>query len=137
MLVGAGVSSIGSMILLLRARGTTNEQPYELIAVDDESAQVPAYLLAFVFPFVFVTGADWRDAVAYGAFAVLVGLLVLRTDLVLVQPVLLAAGYHLYKVQTTSGFGGIMLSSVRPQAGQTIHAVRLSATALKLTIVQP
>jgi len=136
-LAGLAVTAVVSLFGLLQARSTTNAQPFTLTQVRDESGQVPSYLLTFVFPFLFLEVHDWRDVLAYLIFAALVAVLVLQTDLVLVNPLWLAAGYHLYQVQTTSDFNGILMSSRRPQTGQTIEAVRLSPSALKLIVIQP
>jgi hypothetical protein len=132
----AGVVAVASVLLLLLSRSGTNAQPFQLTSVKDESSQVPGYLLTFVFPFMFMDVNSWREGAAWGLFALLTATLVLGTDLVLVSPVLLLAGYHLYRVDTSSGFAGILLSSRRPIRGQTIEAVRLPRGALKLTSIQ-
>ncbi|WP_460870312.1 hypothetical protein, partial [Nocardioides pakistanensis] len=114
----------------------TKSTPVDQGSVADESAQIPGYLLTFVFPFVFLDASDWRDGVAWALFAVLAAALVVTTDLVLVSPVLLLAGYRIYRVETTSGYAGIMLSSFRPHRHQTVEAVQLSAGAIKTVNVQ-
>lgn len=134
-LVGLGVVGVVTVALLLRARQSTNAQPFTLTNVDDESAQVATYLITFVFPFLFLDLGTWRDVVACVGFAALTAALVLTTDLVLVSPTLLLAGYHLYKVTSSSGFSGIMLAKKRPAVGQTVMAVRLPGDALKLTSI--
>jgi hypothetical protein len=137
LLTAVGLLAVVSLLDLLRKRSTISQQPFKLTRVSDVSDQVPGYLLAFVFPFLFISAHDWRDIAAYLLFVAFVALLAMRTDLVLVQPLLMAAGYRLYRVETTSGFSGILLSSAVPAAGQTIAAVHLSASALKLTVIQP
>lgn len=132
----AGSVAVASVLTLLRARSATNEQPFQLTMLQDESSQVPGYLLTFVFPFVFVDVSSWREGATWGLFAILTFFLVLSTDLVLVNPVLLAVGYRLYRIQTSSGFEGLLLSRRRPMQGQTVEAVRLSGEALKLTSIQ-
>lgn len=131
----AGLFAFIGVLLLVSARGATNPQPYKISAVKDESAQVPGYLLTFVFPFVFVDASSWRDALAWFLFAALAAALVASTDLVLVNPVLLLAGYKIYAVESTSGYNGIMLSAVRPRRHQVVEAVQLPSGALKLTSV--
>lgn len=132
----AGVVAVVSVLSLLRARSATNEQPFQLTMLQDESSQVPGYLLTFVFPFVFVDVSSWQEGATWGLFALLTFFLVLSTDLVLVNPILLAVGYRLYRIQTSSGFEGLLLSRRRPMQGQTVEAVRLSGEALKLTSIQ-
>lgn len=131
-----GLAAVVSVLLLIHARSATNAQPFQLTSVEDESSQVPGYLLTFVFPFVFLDVSSWREGVAWVIFAALTAMLVVATDLVLVSPILLIAGYHLYRVETSSGFSGILLSSRRPVRGETVEAVQLSSGALKLTSSQ-
>ena len=50
----AGVAAVVSVLTLLRPRETTNAKPYTLVGNTDESSQVPAYLLTYVFPFLFL-----------------------------------------------------------------------------------
>jgi hypothetical protein len=132
LLIGAlGVLAVLSLLELVLARSMTNQQPFTLTSIRDESAQIPAFLLTYVFPFVFVAIGDWRDALAYGLFALLLLILIVRTDLVLVNPLLLAFGFHLYIVESSSGYHGILLSSKAPKVGETVQAVRLPSGGLK------
>jgi len=134
LVVGAlGILAVLSLAELVQSRGSTNAQPYTLTSLRDESAQVPAFLLTYVFPFVFVTFGDWRDAAAYGLFALLLVVLLVRTDLVLVNPVLLVAGFHLYIIETSSGYRGMIISARHPRVGETIQAVTLPGGTLKQT----
>jgi hypothetical protein len=131
------VIAIISLATLIAARETTNEQPYTLTSVKDESAQVPSYLLTYVFPFIFVDLGSNYDLLAYALFVALLALMLLRTDLILVNPVLLVAGYHLFQIESSTGYKGLLLSRERPQAGQEIKAVSWAAGALKLTQIRP
>jgi len=132
--------AFGSAALLpvvLRARGATSPQPFTIAGVKDESGQVPAYLLTYIFPFLFVTIDDWRDLAAYVVFAALLLVLLLRTDLALVNPLLLAAGYHLYAVETSAGRSVVLVCRERPMAGNQVLATRLSDSTYKLEQVLP
>jgi ABC-type uncharacterized transport system permease subunit len=134
------VMACGSAALLpvvLKARGATSPQPYTIAGVKDESGQVPAYVLAYIFPFLFVTIDNGRDLAAYVVFAALLVVLLLRTDLALVNPLLLAAGYHLYAVETNVGRTVVLVSRERPMAGNQVLVTRLSDSTYKLEKILP
>lgn len=129
------VVSVGLVVLLaraVRARHTTNPQPYTISSVRDESDQVPAYLLTYVFPFIFLSIANKADLLACLVFAFFLLVLVYRTDLAVVNPLLLTIGYHLYRVSTSHGTEIILLAKRRPAIGETIHAVRIADHTYKL-----
>jgi hypothetical protein len=130
LVLAAGAATL-SLSLLLGARATTNAQPLKITELEDESAQVPAYLLTYVFPFVFLDLEDRRDAVAYFLFALLLIILILRTDLWKVNPLLLLSGYHTYVVQRGNGTKSVMFARARPERGETVQVVNLTGGALK------
>ncbi|WP_460793176.1 hypothetical protein [Nocardioides pacificus] len=131
-----GCLAVWSLFGLIAARSATNEQPFKIRSIRDESAQVPAYLLTYLFPFLFLTVSGWRDWVAYAIFAALLVVVIYRTDLVLVNPILLAAGYHVYIIESTSNFEGLLMATKRPLVGQTVNAVHLTPGAVKMTSLQ-
>lgn len=118
--------------LALRERGKTTSQPFSVASVRDDSHQIPTYLLTYVFPFLFVSVSGWQDLVAYGVFVLLLVVLLLRTDLALVNPLLLAVGYHMYAISTTTGSELTVVSRERLLVGNRILAVKLADSAYKL-----
>lgn len=139
--VVAMILLIASLLLIVmlaravRARSTTSAQPFTTEIVTDESEQVPAYLLTYVFPFLFLTFDDGADMIACAIFASLVLVLVYRTDLALVNPLLLIVGFHLFRVQTNSGGSLTLVSKVRPLKGQTFTAVKICEGTYKLVCI--
>lgn len=112
-LLVAAVASVGSLLLLMRARERLSAQRFTLTTVHDESGQVPAYLVTYLLPFVTLNIAGWDDLLGYLLLAAVLIVLVIRTDLVYVQPVLLALGWHLYRAEVESGFSEMVLISNR------------------------
>jgi hypothetical protein len=134
LLLLAVIAALGGL-LLISERSLTNAQPFTIVGLRDESSQVPAYLLTDLFPFVTVGATTWQDWAVYLFFAAFLVLVLVRTDLVLVNPVLLALGYHLYVIESTTRQGIVMVSTRRPAVGQTIEAVHLTKGAVKLVSV--
>jgi hypothetical protein len=135
-LVVISIALTALLIVVLQARRRTTAQPFAVDTIRDESQQIPAYLLTYIFPFLFLSVGGWRDVAAFLVFALLVLILLFRTDLALVNPLLLATGFHLYSLTTTSGKCLILVAKDKPSPGQSILAVRLSDTTYKLESIQ-
>lgn len=113
LLLATAVASVGSLLLLMRARGQLSPQRYTLTSVTDESNQVPAYLVTYLLPFMTLNVAGWDDLLGYALLAGVVVLLVARTDLVYVQPILLAIGWHMFHAGVEHGQAEIVIISNR------------------------
>lgn len=130
----AVVSIIGAVSLpvVFFVRRSVGSRPFEVKEVRDESHQVPAYLLTYIFPLLFVTIDDWDTAAAYAVFAALLIVLMVRTDLALVNPLLLAFGYHLFALRNSTGQEIFLVSRLRPLVGSNILVKQLSGSLNKL-----
>lgn len=132
-LVGAAMALTILLFVALSARHHTAAQPYTIADVADESDQIPAYLLTYISPFLFLEVENTRDVIASILFGLLVLVLLLRTNLALVNPLLLAVGFHLYRVHTDAGKDMLVVAREKLLRGETFQAVTLSATTYKLT----
>jgi len=121
--------------LVMLGRRSLEARPIKVAAVKDESSQVPAYLLTYVFPFAFATVDSTAVWVAYGVFGGLLIVLLVRTDLGLVNPVLLAVGIHSYAVTTTGGAAVTVLARTAPLRGSQILATPIAGDAYQLSKV--
>lgn len=120
----AAIASVGSLLLLMNTRGTLSSQSFALETVEDESDQIPAYLVTYLLPFVTLNIAGISDLIGYLMLAGVLLLLVLRTDLIYVQPVLLVAGWHLYRTTVTGGYEEfVMISRKRLRIAHEVHTV--------------
>ena len=124
------------LMIALSLRRVTAPQPFRLLSVRDDSQQVPTYLLTYIFPFLFVAVDGWQDLTAYAIFSLLLVVLILRTDLALVNPLLLAAGYHLYVATTTNDQEVVVVSRTRLLPGNAILAHRLADATYRLDRIQ-
>lgn len=127
---------ISMLAKAVRARDTTNAIPLTLAQVKDESEQVPAYLATYIFPVVFLSAGTKADLAACVVFVMVILVLMYRTDLALVNPLLLAVGFHMYRARSTGGVELTLLSNRRPTVGQTVTAVRLAANTYKLRSIE-
>lgn len=88
-------------------------------------------LLAYVFPFVFLSSSTWQDIVAYALFALLLIAVILRTDLWMLNPLLLLSGYRILSVRTSQGGDAILVTRRQVHDGDVVQAVTLSSGAMK------
>lgn len=129
--------SLGSVALLaavslpiaIFGRRAVADTPFTLVSIRDDSAQVPAYLLTYVFPFAFATADDTASFWAYGVFAALLLVLLARTELSLVNPILLAFGFHTYEVRTTGNRTISLISKTQPLPHSTFLAYQVAGSA--------
>ena len=126
-----GFLLVVDVLALTLRRSRLAPSPFELIAVKDETAKIPAYLLTYLFPFVFLRDVNRVDLLVYCVFFLLVVVVALNTQLVLVNPFLLMLGLHLYDVETRHGLRTLLLSAEEPRVGQTIQAVPFAAGGMK------
>lgn len=131
-----GVTSVVSLLALVRTRNALSADPFVLTAVKDETAQVPAFLLSYLLPFVTANMNNKADLAVVGIFLALVVTLAFGTNLVLVNPFLLLLGLHLYDVETSGGTRALLLSHLEPRSGDTIQALPFAASGLKLTALE-
>ncbi len=97
----------------------------------DETAQIPTYVITYLFPLVILDHVTLIDGLVYAMFVALTLVLAARTSLVLVNPVLLLMNQRLFEVETRRGTRALLLSPDEPRVGQVIHAVPFAANGLK------
>lgn len=133
-LIVPSILLIAVLARAMRARDATNAKPILILTVEDDTNQVPSYVITYVFPFLFLSMDTTADLVACIAFALFALILVYRTDLALVNPLLLVVGYHMFRA-TTAAEKLILVSKVRPLPGQTATAVRIADRTYQLKTV--
>lgn len=99
--ISVGILSFAMTGVLLASRGRVSARVVEAVSVRDRTLQIPSYLITFVYPFLFLSeSASSYTLLAYLVFGLLLGLLLIRTDIGLVNPTLLLFGYSLFEVET-------------------------------------
>jgi len=62
--------------------------------IDDEGGNAAGYLATYLLPFLGLSPSSWRDWTAYGLYFLSVATIYIRTDLVLVNPILYLFDYR-------------------------------------------
>ncbi|WP_146087958.1 hypothetical protein [Rathayibacter sp. AY1B5] len=128
----AALISALTLPLVVLVRGGMEDTPFQVVRVEDESTQVPAYLLTYLFPFAFASVETFSNWLAYGVFALLLLTLLFRTSLGLVNPLLLAFGIHTYLVETSAGSKIVLFAKQAPISGTSLTAFRVIGSCFKL-----
>lgn len=132
-LVALAALSVASLVLFLRTRSSLMPQTFVVATAKDESDQIPAYVVTYVLPFVTLQVTQRAELVAYVLLALVLAVLVLQTDLVYVQPLLLMIGWHLYRVEVRHGLQPMTLvSGSRLEAGVKVSTVGLAGTVARV-----
>jgi hypothetical protein len=104
--IGVGVlAALALFVALGRARWVSAPTPVELMAVEDKSADVPAYMMGYLLPFVMVTDPSARDLIVLGAFGVVLLLVSARSTVLTVNPLLQLVGLRVYEAAIDAGHG--------------------------------
>lgn len=128
---------MASLFLLMRARQRLSAQRFTLTRVRDESGEVPAYLVTYLLPFVTLNIAGWADLVGYLLLSAVLIILVVRTDLIYVQPVLLAIGWHLYRAEVENGYSEVVfVSNLDLRVGHRVVAVGLGSHVSRVVRIE-
>lgn len=123
-----GILSFLLAYSVLSGRKKVGPDPITPLGVQDETDQIPTYLITFVFPFLFLSDTpSFCTLVAYGVFLIFMMALLFRTDVALVNPALLLIGYHVYTVETVSGSIRV-ISRRRPVIKTSFKAHSLSGS---------
>lgn len=121
---GLLASLLTPIVLFLRRKAGIQE--FEVSNVKDESAQVPTYLITFIFPFLFLSEQMNISLVrSYVGFAALMTVLLYRTNLSLINPVMLLAGYHVFSVDVVGQGSTYIISKRPPLPARSTYAKRV------------
>lgn len=129
-LAAIAVLLVVQVVLLVNARNGLAAEVHDVRSVDDETAQVPAYLVTYVLPIILLRDATTQDLVVLGMYFGLALWLAASSQLVLVNPVMLLIGLRLYVVELDAGRKALMLSRGRPRPGP-VRAIEFAGGGLK------
>ncbi|MDO5031284.1 hypothetical protein [Corynebacterium sp.] len=123
--------------IVLAVRRKAGTQAFTVSSIKDESSQVPTYVITFIFPFLFISEAPSPPLIAsYTAFALLVLLLLYRTSLALINPLLLLCGYHIFSADVREQGTIFLISKKTPLPSALIYTKRIT-NGLFITVDTP
>jgi hypothetical protein len=99
--IGLAIASAGAFVLFIRLAREGGPFEARVDDVEPRDAELAAYVATYLLPFVVVFGANVQDVIALGMFLAFIGLLWVNSDMVYLNPLLTALGYHVYVVGIT------------------------------------
>jgi hypothetical protein len=129
-LVLTGLAAGALMLVALAWARRIGSIPLDVASSESASGDVVAYLFTYLIPFVGTRTEGLGDLVAVALLIATVGLVFVRSDLLLINPLLAGAGFYLHNVQTTGGTKYVLLtrSESPPTPNSEIRVRRLGNT---------
>ncbi len=109
-----GIALVG-LALFVVAAALRNPETHRVLFAESRDGDVAGFAATYLLPFLAIFGANWRDVLALALFIVLIGVIYVQSRMIYVNPVLIALGYHLYSVQTTTAPPGSEPASAPPR----------------------
>lgn len=117
--------SVGFLWFMLQSRRTRQGQQSNIEQYHNRSDMFTEYLLVYVFPFIVFDFADLYDLAAFFILFLTVAAIVIRSNRLYINPVLVAFRYHVYEVETPHDRR--LLLTKRPLDGDsTINTAKIS-----------
>jgi hypothetical protein len=98
----AALSVLGLVIVLFVKRSDTGPR-LEAAHVKPKDGDVLAYMATYLVPFLGVDLATVDGVVVFGVFMGVLGLVYVNSDMLFVNPLLVAIGYHTYEITDPDG----------------------------------
>ncbi len=123
-LVGA-ISLIG-LALFIHFVDTTSPRVQQAVQVQRKDAEVMAYIVSYVFPFLGLNFDDPLNTISLGIFFVILGVIYINSNMVHINPILNIFGYHIYEIETPSGSTYTVIS----RKGRIIKGEKLNVVVI-------
>ena len=95
----AVIGIAGTVLIVTLARSDEGDTS-ELLAVESRDADVSAYVVTYLVPFVTTSAQNWQDWLAMIAFVAILFVLYTSSELLAVNPLLALRGLRLYRADT-------------------------------------
>jgi hypothetical protein len=93
------VGIIGTIVVMRMARRDEGDSS-EIVSIESRDADVAAYVVTYLVPFVTTAAQSWQDWLAMILFVIILFVLYTSSDLLAVNPLLALRGLRLYRAQT-------------------------------------
>lgn len=128
--VVVGIASGVAMLLVLAWTRRLEPTPVHVLTTTSGSGEVVAYVFTYFIPFIGASIATSADVIALVVLLGTLGVVFVNSNLVLVNPLLAGAGFHLHHVETPGRTNYLVLSrsDLPPKAGSDIRVRRIGTT---------
>ncbi len=119
---------VGVGIVFVMPKIRSPKPAREVAATRDRTGDVAAYLLAYLLPFLVIPTPTGRDITAYAVFLLVLAVLLMRSDLMFVNPLFFLFNYKIVSIRLKGdGRDGIYITNEEVNLGDDIEVVRLTS----------
>ena len=97
-----GISLLG-LAAFLHFVNTTSPRVQQVAQVQRKDAEVMAYIVSYVFPFLGLNFDDPLNMISLGIFFLILGIIYINSNMVHINPTLIIFGYHIYEIEAPNG----------------------------------
>jgi hypothetical protein len=98
-----GIVSLIGLAAFFRFVSTTSPRLQQVVQVQNKDAEVMAYIVSYVFPFLGLNFEDPMNVISLGIFFAILGVIYINSNMIHINPTLNIFGYHIYEIETSSG----------------------------------
>ena len=120
-----GISLLG-LAAFLYFVNTTSPRVQQVAQVQRKDAEVMAYIVSYVFPFLGLNFDDSLNMISLGIFFVILGIIYINSNMVHINPTLNIFGYHIYEIETPNGTTHTVIS----HKGRIIKGEKLNVVVI-------
>lgn len=116
-LLGVALASIVWMLAFLRATRTLGVVTIDITRAASRDGDIVSYIVSYLLPFLAIDFDRPADVASLAVLLIVIALLYVHSNLIYVNPLLAALGYHLSEIEQSNGKVSILLSQrpyVRP-----------------------
>ncbi len=121
-----GAVSLLGLAAFLHFVSTTSPRVQQVVQVQRKDAEVMAYIISYVFPFLGLNFNDPMNVISLGIFFAILGVIYINSNMIHINPTLNIFGYHIYEIETSSGSTQTVIS----QRGRLIRGEKLNVVVI-------
>jgi hypothetical protein len=103
---------------------------FPVLSASGAEGEVASYVASYLLPFLTTSAPTVREIWAYGLFIVLVGIVMTRSEMLHVNPLIYLTGYRVFTLRTTGGGSYYLISRLRPREGDLVRATLIRGQLL-------
>jgi len=120
-------ASVALLCAMLRVVGGMARQPLVVESSARKDSDTLSYLATYLIPFALSPPKDAYEGCALAVFVIVLGFLYVNSNMIYINPVLSAMGYHLYEVAPqNSKRTVILLTRTADDVPETVNVVEMS-----------
>ena len=116
------ISTVGAVIFFTNVQKIAPVS-HTVTQITRKDSDTMSYIASYVVPFAATTLTDINQAIALAIFLLVLGVVYVSSGMIHVNPLLSAAGYNLYEVESSDGTPSVVLTRGRIKRGDTLSLI--------------